>query len=113
MFKYGKKDKKIEIVTDNQAIFDTIITMCKTFNKSEQYDELMTGRISKTDNKNICLCEDYSPNEIFDIIYRNHHTKRTAVILLSDFLGVDTKTAQKIYEIEYPTYKKRRLTNCN
>lgn len=116
MFKYREKDnkevKKIEIMTDNQTLIDVIITLCKNLNKAEQYDNLMNGRIGRSDNQNICLCEEYSPEEVFDIIYRNQHTKQKVVILLSDFLSIDRKTASKMYDTEYLIYKKRRLTNC-
>ena len=39
--------------------------------------------------------------EVIWIIKRNHHKKTTAITLISDFLAIPKKWAEKIYEEEF------------
>ena len=39
--------------------------------------------------------------EVIWLIKRNHHKKKTAITLISDFLVIGKKEAKKIYEEEF------------
>ena len=39
--------------------------------------------------------------EIIWVIKRNNHNKKTAITLISDFLAIPRKLAEKIYEEEF------------
>lgn len=39
--------------------------------------------------------------EVIELIKRNKHTRREAITLISDFLAIPRKWAEKIYEEEF------------
>lgn len=39
--------------------------------------------------------------EVIQLIKRNHHNKKTAITLISDFLVISKRKAEKIYEEEF------------
>ena len=48
-----------------------------------------------------CRCRAYTKGEVFSMIRRNKITKREAIILISDFMGLTRKQAEKIYNKDY------------
>ena len=47
--------------------------------------------------------------EVFDVIFRNNHSRAFGVKLLSDFLDIPKDAAKAIFDTEYAEYERKRL----
>ena len=48
-------------------------------------------------------------DEVFDVIFRNNHSRAFAVELLEGFLDVPRDVAKAIFDTEYVEYEQQRL----
>ena len=48
-------------------------------------------------------------DEVFDVIFRNNHSRAFAVGLLEGFLDVPRDVAKAIFDTEYAEYERQRL----
>ena len=48
-------------------------------------------------------------DEVFDVIFRNNHSRAFAVELLEGFLDVPRDVAKAIFDTEYAEYERHRL----